>query len=418
MTGVGSTEPARSGGGGFAGAGAGSAELPGRALVVGMGLSGEAAAGALRGNGAEVVTADREDGTDEELALLDGVDVLVKSPGVPAENPLVVEARSRGIPVWSEVELGYRLLPDGVRLVGVTGTKGKTTTVRLLGAMLDAAGWSARLAGNEQPPLSEVAGEVEPGTLVVCELTSFQLEDVHTLALDIAVLLNLEPDHLDRHGTFEAYRGAKLRVYERARQAIVPAGSGLPGIEWSAEEPLPAEPRIPGAHNRENAAAATRVARELGVPEAAIAEALVSFSGVEHRLEPIASADGIRWVNDSKATTVSAAVRALAAYADEPVRLIAGGRGKGQSFEPLGAALGPNVKAVYLIGEAATDIAAAAGSRAVVVGDLASAVGRAAAEAEPGDVVLLSPACASFDQFKDFVHRGEEFRRLVQNLEG
>jgi len=395
-----------------------SGELPGRALVVGMGLSGEAAAGALRERGLEVVAADREDGTDDELALLDGVDVLVKSPGVPGENPLVVEARSRGIPVWSEVELGYRLVPDGVRLVGITGTKGKTTTVRLLGAMLEAAGWPIVLAGNDATPLSEGAGSVEPATWLVCELTSFQLEDVHTLALDVAVLLNLEPDHLDRHGTFEAYRDAKLRIFERAATSIVPAASGLSGTEWSPDEPLPAEPRIPGAHNRENAAAATRVARELGVPEEAIAEALVSFPGVEHRLEPIAEIDGIRWVNDSKATTVGAAVRALAAYANEPVRLIAGGRGKGQSFEPLAAALGPNVRAVYLIGEAAGDLGAVVGARAVQVGDLEAAVARAAEAAEPGDVVLLSPACASFDQFRDFVHRGEEFRRLVQNLEG
>lgn len=381
--------------------------LPGRVLVVGMALSGEAAASALQRRGIAVVTADRRDGTDEDLALLDGVDVLVKSPGVPGENPLVAEARSRGIPVWSEVELGYRLLPEGVHLVGVTGTKGKTTTVRLLGAMLEAAGWPVRLAGNEQPPLSEVADEVEAGTWVVCELTSFQLEDVHTLALDVAVLLNLEPDHIDRHGTFEAYRDAKLRIFERAGKTV----------EWSPDEPLPAEPRIRGAHNRENAAAATRVARELGVPDAAIAEALVSFPGVEHRLEPVAEIDGVVYVNDSKATTVGAAARALAAYADEPVRLIAGGRGKGQSFEPLAGAVGPNVVAVYAIGEAAGEIAAAVGSRAVVAGDLATALARASAEARPGDVVLLSPACASFDQFRDFVDRGEEFRRLVQNLE-
>jgi UDP-N-acetylmuramoylalanine--D-glutamate ligase len=377
-------------------------------LVVGMGLSGEAAAGALQQRGVEVVTADRRDGTDEELTLLDGVDVLVKSPGVPADNPLVAEARSRGIPVWSEVELGYRLLSDGVHLVGVTGTKGKTTTVRLLGAMLEAAGWRVRLAGNEHPPLSEVAGEVDPGTWVVCELTSFQLEDVHTLALDAALLLNLEPDHLDRHGTFEAYREAKLRIFERVGRTV----------DWSADEPLPAEPRIRGAHNRENAAAATRVARELGVPDAAIAEALVSFPGVEHRLEPISENDGVHWVNDSKATTVGAAARALAAYADEPVRLIAGGRGKGQSFAPLADAIGANVLAIYCIGEAAEEIARVTGTRAVVVGDLAAAVARAAVDARAGDVVLLSPACASFDQFRDFVHRGEEFRLLVQNLEG
>jgi UDP-N-acetylmuramoylalanine--D-glutamate ligase len=383
-------------------------ELPGRALVVGMGLSGEAAATALQQRGIEVVTADRRDGTDDDLALLDGVDVVVKSPGVPGENPLVAEARSRGIPVWSEVELGYRLLPAGIRLVGVTGTKGKTTTVRLLAAMLEAAGWPVRLAGNEHAPLSEVAAEVEPGTWLVCELTSFQLEDVHTLALDVVLLLNLEPDHLDRHGTFEAYRDAKLRIFERAGKSI----------EWSPDEPLPAEPRIRGAHNRENAAAATRVARELGVPDTAIAEALVSFPGVEHRLEPIADIDGVRWINDSKATNVAAALRALAAYADEPVRLIAGGRGKGQAFEPLAQALGPNVRAVYLIGEAAETLARLIGERAAIVGDLATAVTRAAAQAEPGDVVLLSPACASFDQFRDFVHRGEEFRLLVQNLEG
>ncbi len=381
-----------------------------------MGLSGEAAAGALARHGVEVVTADRRDGTDEDVGLLEGVDVLVKSPGVPAENPLAAEARSRGGPVWSEVELGYRLLPD-VRLVGVTGTKGKTTTVRLLAAMLAAAGWSVRTAGNEHTPLSEVADEVEPGTWLVCELTSFQLEDVHTLRLELALLLNLEPDHLDRHGTYEAYRDVKLRVFERASRAVVPVGSGLPGIEWSRDEPLPAEPRIPGAHNRENAAAATRVARELGVPEEAIAEALVSFPGVEHRLEPIAEIAGVRYVNDSKATNVTAALRALAAYADESVRLIAGGRGKGQSFGPLAGAIGPGVAAVYTIGEAAEEIAAAIGPRAIVVGNLAAAVARASADARAGDVVLLSPACASFDQFEDFVHRGEEFRRLVQNLE-
>jgi UDP-N-acetylmuramoylalanine--D-glutamate ligase len=390
--------------------------LPARVLVVGMGVQGQAAARALERRGVEVVTAERREGTDDDLSRLEGVDVLVKSPGVPGENELVRAARAREIPVWSDSELGYRLLPS-VHLIGVTGTKGKTTTVRLLGAMLGEAGWSVALAGNEHAPLSEVADEVEPGTWVVCELTSFQLEDVHTLACEIAVLLNLEPDHLDRHGSFEAYRAAKLRIFERAGEKIVPRGSGLEGSEFAGDDPLPAEPRIRGAHNRENAAAAARVARLVGAPEEAIAAALVSFPGVEHRLEPIAEIRGVRYVNDSKATNVAAALRGLAAYAGEPVRLIAGGRGKGQRFESLAAALGSNVEAVYAIGEAAGELIAVIGSRATDAGDLASAVGRAAAEARPGEVVLLSPACASFDQFENFARRGEEFRRLVQNLE-
>jgi UDP-N-acetylmuramoylalanine--D-glutamate ligase len=391
-------------------------DLPGRVLVVGMGRSGQAAAAALERRGVEVVAADRADGTDEDTSLLAGVGLLVKSPGVPGENALVEAARAREIPVWSESELGYTLLPP-VRLIGITGTKGKTTTVRLLGAMLEGAGRPVRLAGNEHEPISAVADEVESGTWLVCELTSFQLEDVHTLACEVAVLLNVEPDHLDRHGTLGAYRALKLRIFERAGQAVVPRGSGLPGVEFGEDDPLPAEPRIPGAHNRLNAAAATRVARLVGVSEEAIAQALVSFPGVEHRLEPIAEVDGVRWVNDSKATNVVAALRALQAYEDDPVRLIAGGRGKGQSFAPLVAALGPNVEAVYVIGEAAAELAAAIGPRAAEVGDLASAVARAAEESRPGTVVVLSPACASFDQFENFAARGEEFRRLVQNLE-
>jgi len=393
--------------------------LPGRVLVLGMGRSGRAAVGALQRRGVEVVIADRKDGTDEDLDLLEGVGLLVKSPGVPGENVLVLAARERAIPVWSESELGYRLLPR-VHLVGVTGTKGKTTTVRLLGAAFAAAGREVTLAGNEHPPISEVADGVPPNGWLVCELTSFQLEDVHELACEVAVLLNLEPDHLDRHGSFDAYGAAKLRIFERAEKAVVPRGSGLPGIEFGADDPLPAEPRIRGEHNRANAAAATCVAREIGIPDEAIAQALVSFPGVEHRLEPVAEIDGVRYVNDSKATNVAAALRALAAYADEPVRLIAGGRGKGQDFGPLAASIGGSVKAVYLVGEASDELEGAlapTGVRLVGSGNLAAAVARAAAEASPGDVVLLSPACASFDQFENFEQRGEEFRRLVQNLE-
>ena len=250
---------------------------------------------------------------------------------------------------------------------------------------------------------------------VVCELSSFQLEDVHELACDVAVLLNLEPDHLDRHGSFEAYRDAKLRIFERARAKIVPAGSGLEGIAFSAEDELPAEPLLRGAHNRENAAAATAAARAAGISDEHIAAGLRTFPGVPHRLELVAERDGVRFVNDSKATNVAAARRALAAYADEPVHLIAGGSGKGEDFAPLAAAVGPNVRSIHLIGDEAERLAAALPG-AHVDGDLAAAVAHGAETAEPGDVVLLSPACASFDQFANFEARGEAFRQLVAEL--
>jgi UDP-N-acetylmuramoylalanine--D-glutamate ligase len=354
----------------------------------------------------------------EEEALLDGVDLVVKSPGVPAESPLVVGARSRGLPVWSEVELGYRLLPAGTRFIGVTGTNGKTTTTELLGAIFRAAGRPAEVAGNVGRALTDVAGSVADDAWIVCELSSFQLEDVHTLACDVAVLLNLEPDHLDRHGSFDAYRDAKLRIFERARAKIVPRGFGIDGIEFSADDPLPAEPLIPGRHNRENAAAATAAARAAGVPDDAIAQALRTFPGVPHRLELVRELRGVRWVNDSKATNTAAAARGVAAY-DAPLRLILGGSLKGEDFGPFARELPPNVRSIYLIGAASDELAAAldaAGRDYVRANDLPTAVSRAAADAEPGDIVLLSPASASFDQFANFEERGDAFRRLVDEL--
>src|SRR5213076_2439950 len=198
-------------------------------------------------------------------------DLVVKSPGVPAESALVTAARAYEIPLWSEVELGYRLLPTGTRLIGVTGTNGKTTTTELLGAILRADGRAVEVAGNVGRALTDAALVAAEGSWVVCELSSFQLEDVHTLACDVAVLLNLEPDHLDRHGSFEAYRAAKLRIFERAKTKIAPKGLGLDGIEFSAGDPLPAEPLIRGSHNRENAAAATAAARAAGASEEQIA---------------------------------------------------------------------------------------------------------------------------------------------------
>jgi UDP-N-acetylmuramoylalanine--D-glutamate ligase len=373
-----------------------------KALVYGLARSGRSAAERLE----DPVLVDRTLGNENDLSLLDGIEVLVKSPGVPGEVPLVAAARERGIPVWSEIELGYRLLP-AAKFVGVTGTNGKTTTTELLGAIFRAAARDVAVAGNVGTPLTSVRS----ADWVVCELSSFQLEDVYELSCDVAVLLNLEPDHVDRHGSFEAYRDAKLRVFERSRVQVVPRGLGLPGIEFAADDDLPAEPLIRGAHNRENAAAATAAARAAGIADEHIAAGLLTFPGVPHRLELVGERDGVQYVNDSKATNVAAALRALAAYADEPVHLILGGSPKGEDFTPLAAAIGPNVKSVHLIGEEAERIA-----RVIVGhrdGDLETAVAHAAQLAEPGDVVLLSPASASYDQFENFERRGEAFRALV-----
>jgi UDP-N-acetylmuramoylalanine--D-glutamate ligase len=407
--------------------------LPRRALVVGLGRSGLAAAAALARNGVHVVATDRSAGVDagrlgdlgvelrlgtEEEALLEGADLVVKSPGVPAESPLVTMARSRGVPVWSEVELGYRLLPPGSRLIGVTGTNGKTTTTELLGAILRAACCPVEVAGNVGRALTDAAEAAVEGAWIVCELSSFQLEDVHTLSCDVAVLLNLEPDHLDRHGTFDEYRAAKLRIFERTRVKVVPRGFGIDGIEFSADDPLPAEPLIPGRHNRENAAAATAAARAAGVPDDAIAGALRTFTGVPHRLELVRELHGVRWINDSKATNTAAARRGVAAY-DAPLRLILGGSLKGEDFGPFARELPATVRSIYLVGAATDALAAAldAGGHAYVrAGDIPTAVSCAAADAEPGDVVLLSPACASYDQFANFEERGDTFRRLVEEL--
>jgi UDP-N-acetylmuramoylalanine--D-glutamate ligase len=415
-------------------------KLPRRALVVGLARSGQAAALALVRRGVPTVGVDQAAGLDagrlaeagvevhlgsQEEDVLDGVDLVVKSPGVPGESPLPSAARARGIPIWSEVELGYRLLRSPI--IGVTGTNGKTTTSELLGAILRAAGKPVSVAGNVGRPLTALDGAEHPDEWIVCEVSSFQLEDVHRFRPHIAVLLNLEPDHLDRHETFEAYRDAKLRIFENqteADTAVVPRDFGnIPGggvrVEFRADDPLPADPLIPGEHNRENAAAATAAARAAGVEDDAIAEALRTFRGVEHRLELVEEIDGVRFVNDSKATNTAAARRGIAAYAGQPLRLILGGSLKGESFDELASGLPPSVRSIDLIGEATEELAAALGRAGRPYrrsGDLATAVGAAAGEAEPGDVVLLSPACASYDQFRDFEARGETFRRLVREL--
>jgi UDP-N-acetylmuramoylalanine--D-glutamate ligase len=387
--------------------------------VVGIDRSRELDAGRLRAASVEVVL-----GADDP-ALPDDVDLLVKSPGVPNEAPLVAAARARGVAVWSEVELGSRLLANPI--LGVTGTNGKTTTSELLGAVFRAAGRPVAVAGNVGRPLTGLDGSLTEDAWIVCELSSFQLEDIDGFRPRIAVLLNLTPDHLDRHGSMDAYRAAKLRIFENQTEddiAVIPAGfEAVPGhgrrIEFSTDDPLPAEPGLPGAHNRENAAAAAAAARAAGIADDAIAGALRSFPGVPHRLELVREVGGVRWVNDSKATNPEAAERAFGAY-PPGLRVILGGSRKATPFAGLArSAREAGVSRAYLIGESADELAEALAREGVRFrhsADLERAVADAHADAEPGDVVLLSPACASYDQFTDFEERGKRFRELVEAL--
>jgi UDP-N-acetylmuramoylalanine--D-glutamate ligase len=411
-----------------------------RVLVLGLARSGEAAARALAMRGVEVVGVDlaethgagrlRRAGVEVlvgavDPALLDGVTTIVKSPGVPRDAPLVEAARERGLTVWSEVELGSRLLGNPV--LGVTGTNGKTTTSELLGEIFRAAGRPVAVAGNVGRPLTALDGVVESDAWVVCELSSFQLEDIESFRPRIAVLLNLTPDHLDRHATFDEYRAAKLRIFENQTEddvAIVPRGfPTVPGaarrVEFAVDDGLPAEPLVPGDHNRENAAAAAAAARAAGVGESAIAEGLRIFAGVPHRLELVREVGGVRFVNDSKATNPEAAAQALTAY-PPGLRVILGGSRKGVAFTGLAEAMASRrVARAYLVGESADELAEALVAAGVTFTNsrhLEDAVEDAFGDAEAGEVVLLSPACASFDQFESFEERGARFRQLVEAL--
>jgi UDP-N-acetylmuramoylalanine--D-glutamate ligase len=410
-----------------------------RVLVVGLARSGLAAADVLARVEASVVGYDRNESLDvgrlveldvelhlgrEEERLLQGIELVVKSPGVPGETVLVQGARARGIPVWSEIELGARLLSNPI--LGVTGTNGKTTTSELLGAVFRAAGRPVEVAGNVGRPLTSLVGTVADDAWIVCELSSFQLEDVETLEPKVGVLLNLEPDHLDRHGSLDAYAKTKLRMFERQATddtAVVPRGFGaIPGaarrVEFAGDDALPADPLIPGPHNHENAAAATAAARAAGIDDDAIAEALRTFEGVPHRIELVRELRGVRYVNDSKGTNVAAALRAIASFPESRLHVILGGLGKNEPYEPLAAAF-KGGDAGYVIGTSGEEIARALDAAGVPVtrsGTLDAALAASAAAAEPSDVVLLSPACASFDQFRDFEARGDAFRALVQEL--
>jgi UDP-N-acetylmuramoylalanine--D-glutamate ligase len=440
---------------------------PGPFLVVGLARSGQAAARLLAGRGERVRGVDSgapkeaerlsEAGVEvfldtDGLALLEGTRTVVKSPGVPREAPVIAAALERGIDVVGELELAWRALPN--RFVGVTGTNGKTTTVELLGHLYRGAGEPVAVAGNVGTPLSELVGEVEADATVVCECSSFQLEDTSFFAPECAVFLNLAPDHLDRHHDLESYLAAKLRIFANqgnddvavynaddpelagtdlggcARRLAFCTGAGpdcevalAEGTIFYDGEPLLAvdELGLFGEHNVANAMAAAAAALSMGLDREAVREGLRSFAGVPHRLEGVAEIDGVRFVNDSKATNVASATVGIRAF-EGGVHAILGGSEKGEPFAALLDPVRERCAACYLTGATAERLAEelapviAAGVALHRCDDLDDAVRRAAAAARPGEVVLLSPACASFDAFENFERRGERFRQIVEGL--
>lgn len=437
---------------------------PPRALVVGLGASGLGAAHLLAGQGYAVRANDQASadqlglpaealpaGTEVALgghppALLDGVTMVAVSPGVPWDLPLLAEARRRGIEVIAEVELAWRTLSE-VPLLGITGSNGKSTVTAMLGAILQHAGVRVGVGGNIGRAASELARQGGWQAMVL-ELSSFQLEGCTTLRPAVGVLLNLCPDHLDRHPDMAAYLAAKARLFARQGRedwAVLSADDAAvcdlptPGrvarfslLDGRAEAhavgnrlvvdgaTLMRRHELPllGDHNLANALAAALAAVRFGVPAGAVADALAAFSGLPHRHQLVAEKHGVRWVDDSKGTNVGATAAGLAGYSPGTIHLILGGLGKGQDFTPLRPAVAGRVARAYLIGAAAAALSAALAGAVPVeeCGTLETAVARAAALARPGDTVLLSPACASFDQFRDYAHRGDEFARLVREV--
>jgi UDP-N-acetylmuramoylalanine--D-glutamate ligase len=400
----------------------------------------------LRGVGVEVVL------DADGVALLEGVRTVVKSPGVPREAPVIAAALERGIDVMGELEVAWRAIPN--RFVAVTGTNGKTTVVEWLGHLYRTAGEPVAVAGNVGTPLSSLAGTVDPDATVVCEASSFQLEDSVAFAPECAVFLNLAPDHLDRHGDLGSYLAAKLRIFANqgnndlavynaddpalagvdlggcARRVSFCHGAGpdcevaLAGetIFYDGEALLPVrELGLLGEHNVTNAMAVAAAALSMGIDREAVREGLRSFVGVPHRLEPVAEIDGVRFINDSKATNVASATVGIRAF-EGGVHAILGGSEKGESYRPLLDPVRERCVACYLTGASAGRLAEALapaigdGVMLHLCEDLEEAVRRAAVAASPGETVLLSPACASFDAFENFEERGERFRRIVGEL--
>ncbi|MGI9859934.1 UDP-N-acetylmuramoyl-L-alanine--D-glutamate ligase [Moorella naiadis] len=443
-------------------------------LVVGLGHSGRAAAAELARLGARVTACDHQTLEGEELAALAkaGVklilggypeigewrpELVITSPGVPTGEPPLAAARELGIPIWSELELAYRLLPPGVKVIAITGTNGKTTTTSLCGRILQEAGLPAVVGGNIGIPLVKELRDIKPGSYVVCEVSSFQLEAITSFHPRVAAVLNITPDHLDRHGSLANYIAAKERImaYQEAGDFIVlnyddpvtramaarargqvlyfsrqerpPQGSWLEEgvIYYDLGTGKPAclchreELSLKGSHNLENSLAAVLVALSLGVEPEQLRQTLRTFPAVPHRLEPVAEINGVHYINDSKGTNPEATMKALEAYPN-PLILIAGGRNKGSDFTLLTQQMAGRVKHLVLVGEAAPELEAAARKAGLTsiyrARDFAAAVQEACRAAVPGDIVLLSPACASWDMFKNYEERGDVFKALVLKM--
>lgn len=452
----------------------GSPRLPGvgRALVVGLGVSGRAAADALLDAGVRVTAVDEQTAAEGAAAVrargadvvvrarpeehLTDADVVVLSPGVPDSAPVVAAAAARGLPVWSEPELAWRLhRPAG--MVGITGTNGKTSVTELTAAILAADGRDAVACGNIGTPLVAAAAGAAPGSLLVAELSSFQLRFSHRLRPVVGVLLNVAADHLDWHGDVGRYARAKARLWRAqgsddwavvnadddtavelarshapgrvalfsGRRAVGTPGVGVRGGTLVADLPglraelLDLEDLARQApHHRANVAAAALAALLAGADPAAVGRAARTFTPGHHRVETVVERDGVRWVDDSKATNPHAAAASLAAFDD--VVWIAGGTAKGVDLSALGPRLG-SVRHAVLLGEAAGALAAVCSGSGVPVtrvDSMAGAVSAAHGAARPGDTVLLAPACASFDMFEDYRDRGRQFAEAVAALEG
>ena len=378
-------------------------------------------------------------------------DLIVSSPGVPPTMPALASARVIGIPVWSEIELAWRFLRG--RLVCITGSNGKTTTTSLIGHILETAGLPVQVAGNIGTPLISRVDVSSDAGFTVVEASSFQLESISAFRPDVAVLLNVTPDHLDRHGSFETYGRSKARIFENQTEedaAVLNADDAAaqqytpsrPPVFWFSRKKRVAtgcflrddeivfrrdgtetvvlrrrDIGLRGDHNVENVLAAAAAATLAGVEPAAIAEGVRSFAGVEHRIEFVAAISGVEYFNDSKATNVDATLKALDAFPNN-LLVILGGKDKGSDYTILRKSLRQHARMVLLIGAAADKIESQLGGVVPVerAGTMSRAVKLAEERARPGDTVLLSPACASFDQFESYEHRGRVFKQLVRGL--